>query len=141
LALLAATIDIFGLERPWSKVKEGMTDAQVREFYLFIANLWPVHTGHQHTMPPPDSSLRALYLGENEPEMMLENVFRFSLYADQILLVNPFANPNVIAEEFNPVHRPGEWRIQTLRLVYQLKLLAPWIEAGLEYLHFGMWCK
>jgi hypothetical protein len=38
-----------------------------------------------------------LYLGENEPEMMVQNVFRFSLYADQILIVNPFLNPNVLA--------------------------------------------
>ena len=134
LALLGAVFEIFGLGRPWSKVKGGMTDAQVREFYRFIANLWPVDTDHRHIMPPPDSSLRALYLGENEPEMMLENVFRFCLYADQILLVNPFDNPNVMAEEFNPIHHPGEWRIQTLRLVYQLKLLAPWIEAGLVVL-------
>jgi hypothetical protein len=122
------------LNRPWSKVKKGLTDARIREFYIFIANLWPVDTDQGIIMPPPDSSLRALYLGENEPEMMVQNVFRFCLYADQILLVNPFTNPNVMAEEFNPIHRPGEWRIQTLRLVYQLGLLAPWIEAGLVIL-------
>jgi hypothetical protein len=111
-----------------------MTDARIREFYRFVAGLWPVTTDHQHIMPAPDSSLRALYLGENEPEMMLENVFRFSLYADQILLINPFQNPNVLAEEFNPVCRPGEWRVQTLRIIYQLKMLAPWIVAGLVVL-------
>jgi hypothetical protein len=128
-------VDIFGLgRRPWTKVKDGMTDAQIREFYSFIADLWPVETDHRLIMPPPDSTLRALYLGENEPEMMLDNVFRFCLYADQILLVNPFDNPNVMAEEFNPIHHPGEWRLQTIRLVYHLMLLAPWIEAGLVVL-------
>ncbi len=134
LALLGGVFEIFGLERPWSKVKAGMSDGQVREFYRFVADLWPVGTDPRHIMPPPDSSLRALYLGENEPEMMVRNVFRFSLYADQILLVNPFMNPNVMAQEFNPILHPGEWRIQTLRLVYQLRLLAPWIDAGLVVL-------
>ena len=119
LALLGGVLEIFGLERPWNKVKEGMTDAQIHEFYSFVADLWPVETDHRYIMPTPDSTLRALYLGENEPERMVENVFRFCLYADQIILVNPFVNPNVIAEEFNPIHHPGEWRIQTLRLVYQ----------------------
>ena len=125
LALLAAAADIFGLKHPWSKVKDGMTDARIREFYRFVAGLWPVTTDHQHTMPAPDSSLRALYLGENEPEMMVENVFRFSLYADQILLINPFQNPNVLAEKYNPVLHPKEWIIQTLRIIYQLDMLAP----------------
>src|SRR6266700_1219136 len=134
LALLAAAIEIFGLDRPWSKVKEGLTEARIRDFYVFIAKLWPVDTDQGIIMPPPDSSLSALYLGENEPEMMVQNVFRFCLYADQILLVNPFTNPNVMADEFNPILHPGERRIQTLRLVYQLVQLAPWIEAGVVIL-------
>ncbi len=134
LALLGAANDIFGLNRPWDKVKDGLSDARIREFYRFVAGLWPVATDPRITLPPPDASLRALYLGENEPEMMVQNVFRFSLYADQILVVNPFMNPNVLAQDMNPILRPGEWRLQTLRLIYQLAQLAPWIYAGLVIL-------
>ena len=132
--LIAAVSDIFRLNRSWDKVKESFTDARISEFYRFVADVWPTETDPRNTLPTPDSSLRALYLGENEPEMMVRNVFRFSLYADQILVVNPFLNPNVIAEEMNPIERPGEWRIQTLRVVYQLSQLAPWIDAGLVVL-------
>jgi SEC-C motif len=134
MAVLVAASEIFGLNRPWEKVKEGFTDARIREFYRFVAGLWPAGTDQRHILPAADSSLRALYLGENEPEMMVQNVFRFSLYADQILVVNPFLNPNVLAEDMNPIHRPGEWRIQTLRVIYQLSQLAPWIDAGLVVL-------
>lgn len=134
LALIEATVDIFGLDRGWERVKAGMTDARISEFYRFVATLWRPDADPRYTLPAPDSSLRALYLGENEPEMMIENVFRFCLYTDQILLVNPFVNANVIADEFNPVLHPGKWRIQTLRVVYQLTMLAPWIDAGLVVL-------
>jgi hypothetical protein len=41
LTLLAAAGDIFGLARPWEKVKAGLSNAQIREFYTVIANLWP----------------------------------------------------------------------------------------------------
>ena len=78
--------------------------------------------------------VRALYLGEYEPELMLENVFRFCLYTDEILLTNPFPNPNLIADKYNPISHPDEWRLQTLRLVFHLVLLAPWIDAGLVVL-------
>jgi hypothetical protein len=131
LTLIAGAADIFNLNKPWDKVKSGMSDARIREFYQFIAGLWPVDTDYLSLLPKPDSTLRALYLGENDPEMMLQNVFRFSLYADQIILVNPFDNPNVVAEQYNPIVNPGEWRVQTLRLVYHLRILAPWIAAGL----------
>jgi hypothetical protein len=63
--------------------------------------------------------------------MMLDNVFRFSLYADQIVLINPFANPHLFREEHNPVVHPEQWRIQTLRVVRQLGMLAPWVVAGI----------
>ena len=134
LTLLVGASEIFGLDRPWKEVKEGFTDARIRAFYEFVAKLWPKGTDLLQALPTADSSLRALYLGENEPELMVQNVFRFSLYADQILVVNPFINPNIVSDELNPILRPGEWRIQTLRLVYQLKLLAPWINADLVVL-------
>jgi hypothetical protein len=134
MALMAATADIFKLKEPWEKVKSGMSDARIREFYHFIAGLWPVGTDYLSLLPTPDSSLRALYLGEMDPEMMLQNVFRFSLYTDQIILVNPFDNPNLMADEFNPVLHPEAWRVQTLRLVYHLRILMPWIVAGLVVL-------
>jgi len=134
MALVEANAEIFGLQRPWERVREEMTDAQIREFYAFVADLWPVGSDPKEIMPSPDSSLRALYLGENEPELMLQNVFRFCLYADQIVVVNPFDNPNVVAEKFNPLYHPGEWRLQTIRLVFHLALLAPWVEAGLVVL-------
>ena len=43
LALLAATADIFRLNLPWEKVKSGMSDARIREFYQFVAAL-----SHRH---------------------------------------------------------------------------------------------
>jgi hypothetical protein len=134
LAILEVAFDIFNLNRAWDKVKEGLSDARIREFYQCIAEIWPVGTDQRYLLPPPDTGLRALYLGENEPEMMVQNVFRFSLYADQILIVNPFLNPNVLAADMNPIRLPGEWRLQTLRVVYQLYQLSPWIHAGLVVL-------
>ncbi|MFP5204176.1 MAG: SEC-C metal-binding domain-containing protein [Acidobacteriota bacterium] len=134
LTLLAATTEIFHLERPWDKVKEGMSDARIRAFYEFVADLWPPDTPIETTLPAPEGNLRALYLGENMPEAMVQNVFRFSLYADQIVLTHPFENPNRIREQFNPIAHPEEWRAQTLRTIYQLHMVAPWIVAGIVML-------
>jgi hypothetical protein len=131
LALMAAAKEIFHLEKHWDQIKAGMSDARIRAFYEFIADLWPPDTPIPVTLPAPESNLRALYLGQNQPEMMLDNVFRFSLYADQIVLINPFENPHLFREEHNPVMHPEQWRVQTLRVVRQLAMLAPWVAAGI----------
>lgn len=130
LALIEATNGIFDMGRPWDKVKSSISGAQVREFYEFVAALWPRTTKLIEMFPPPGSDLRALYLGEYEPELMVENVFRFCLYTDQIVLINPFENPNIMAEEYNPIVHPEEWIHDTLRTIFHLNMMRPWIEKG-----------
>jgi hypothetical protein len=134
ITLLNGAGEIFGLDRPWEKVKASLSNAQVKECFRFVADLWPSSTDVSEFLPEPDSTLRALYLGEYEPELMVENVFRFCLYTDQILLTNPFPNPNFIAEAYNPIAHPDEWKLQTLRLLCHLVILAPWIDDGLVVL-------
>jgi hypothetical protein len=130
LALLSAAVDIFDLNRPWDTVKRRMCGAQVREFYEFVARLWPLSTDLLALLPDPGSSLRALYLGEYAPELIVKNVCRFGLYADEIILINPFENPNRIAEQHNPIVHPEEWVEDTLRMLFQLVAMAPWVQRG-----------
>jgi hypothetical protein len=130
LTLIAGAYDIFGLARPWDVIKRKTSPAQVKEFYEFVAALWPPSTNLSDLLPEPDSTLRALYLGEYAPEVIVQNVCRFGLYADEIFLINPFDNPNIIAERYNPVVHPEEWIEATLRVIYQLRAMAPWVEKG-----------
>jgi hypothetical protein len=67
LALIAAAADIFGLSRPWDVIKRKISPASVKEFYQFVADLWPPSTDLSNFLPEPDSRLRALYLGEYAP--------------------------------------------------------------------------
>lgn len=130
LTLLNAAFDIFDVKRGWDSVKRKITPAQISEFYQFVAALWPASTDLNSLLPQPDSTLRALYIGEYAPETIIKNVCRFGLYADQILLINPFDNPNIIAEEYNPIIHPEQWIDDTLKSLIQLIVMAPWVTAG-----------
>ncbi len=133
LVVLAAITDIFGMAKAseWNDVKERVTDDRVQELYKVIGTLWPPDTDLASLLPARGSSLRALYLGDVNPEQIVHNVFRFALYADEILVIDPFHNPWTIAEEYNPVANPGQWKLDTLKLLYFMAGLAPWIEAGI----------
>lgn len=130
LTLLAGAIDIFGLNRPWEVIKQKISSVQVKEFYQFVAALWPTSTDLSSLLPEPDTTLRALYLGEYAPEVIVQNVCRFGLYTDEIFLVNPFNNPNTIGEKYNPIIHLEEWIEETLRTIYQLRAMAPWVQKG-----------
>jgi hypothetical protein len=136
LIFLEAIGEIFGFAKgnSWGEIKRNITSDQVRELYTVVATIWPKDTDVEALLAGPEDKLRAQYLGAARPELVLQNIFRFSLYADQILILDPFHNPWSMTPEFNPIHAPDQYREETLRLVLFTSLLKPWIEADLVQL-------
>ena len=113
----------------WGKIKETISSNHVRAIYSVIADLWPRETDLDSILPEPSNTeLRALYLGDVKALDIVRNVFRFSLYSDRIYIVDPFFKPWELGREFNPLEAPGQWVPDTLKLVYFLLLLEPWIK-------------
>jgi hypothetical protein len=137
LILLNAARDIFGLGRgrSWVDVKKNISGDQIRELYRVQADLWPPGTDWAALMPSPgDGTLRALYLGDIRPELVLRNITRFSLYSDTIFVIDPFVNPHIVRPKYNPIDNPNKHRADTLKLIYFLSSVAPWIESKMLYL-------
>jgi hypothetical protein len=134
MILLLAAADIFGFSkgRDWSDFKRNLSGSQIRKFYEVQADLCrPGSVDWAKLMPAPDGRLRALYLGDIYPEMIANNILRFSLYSDQLLVVDPFHNPWCRAPKYNPIENPDQFKSDTIKLVYFLFQIAPWIEAGI----------
>jgi hypothetical protein len=71
-----------------------------------------------------------LYSGLLDPRVTYQDVSGFSFYADEILVINPFPNPNIIQKEYNPIDNPGQYRHETLKNITFMLSLMPLIEAG-----------
>lgn len=136
IVLLDAVEDITGLAKgkEWDDVRRQLSGDHVREIYRAMAWLWPPETDLESLLPQPDGTLRALYLGTARPEVILDNVCRFSLYSDEILVVNPFFNPWCVAREYNPIVHPDQFKTDTLQLALFMILLDPWIRSGIVQL-------
>jgi hypothetical protein len=133
-ALTYAAAEIFGFTRgvDWRDLKRSISDKQVREFYEFQAILCdPAHLKWENLVPAPDGSLRALYLGDIYPSEIERNIVRFGLYADELLIVDPFHNPWVLKPEFNPIDNPHQFKADTIKLLWFLASMEAWIQAGI----------
>jgi len=131
--LLTAALDIFGFAkgRSWADFKRNISGKEIREFYEVQAGLWMPDTNWAQIIPGPDGRLRALYLGDIRPELIPENLIRFSLYTDEILVVDPFHNPWRLQAEYNPIDNPDQFKTDTLKLIYFLSQMDPWIRSGI----------
>ena len=133
LILLNAAEDIFRFSggRSWADFKRNISGKEVKEFYEVQASLWPPETNWVGLMPVASSKLRALYLGEIEPQDIARNLVRYSLYSDELLTVDPFHNPWHLQPAYNPIENPDQYKSDTLRLIYFLFSVSPWIRSGL----------
>lgn len=135
LVLIEALWDIFGFRKgkSWNDVRKEMTNDQVRELYRVVAWLWPSNTRIIPLLPKPDSKLRGFYMGEMNVDLsaVLSNIVRYSLYTDEIIVMNPLMNPHCIAPDYNPIEHPEQYKQDTLELIYFILKLYPWIESGI----------
>ncbi|MFK4726328.1 hypothetical protein ABIE89_007428 [Bradyrhizobium niftali] len=135
--LIRAAEDIFGFRkgRTWQEFKSKIADEEIREFFQFHGSMWGPETNWTGIMPKPgDGKLRGLYLGDVRPELILRNLIRFSLYNDQILVIDPFPNARNLKPKYNPIENPHQFKAEMIKLVYFLFQIRPWIESGLVQL-------
>ena len=134
--LLDAIDEIFGLRKKkgLNNLKKTINDAKISELYVTVQKLWSVTTNVADILPEPEENLRAFFMGDADPEQLLLDVNRLSLYVDEILLINPLRPPFTLNDEFNPGLNPSKWRTDTLRVVYVLKQLEPLIRSHIVHL-------
>ena len=112
-------------------LKTRITNDRVRAFYRLIDSISPKKFNPYPILAPTGGGLRALYNGDARPELLAQSVFRFTLYADQILIVEPFITPGMMRAEFNPIKHPEQYRADTLKLAFLTIALEPWLRLGI----------
>lgn len=133
LELIEAVYEVFGLSKgkTLDYIKRNISTQQIIELYKITSSIWPQNIDVNKFLPEPSNKLSAFYMGDIYPEMIIDNITRFSLYADKIFIINPFLNPWLYKSEFNPLYNPIEFKADTLKLIVFVIMLEPWIRSGI----------
>jgi len=113
------------------ELRAAFTSEAVKKIHEALINVWPPNTDIQNVLQGARSDVSCLYVGEYRPENILKGLVRHSIYANKMIVIDPFVYPYSVRDEYNPVLMPEQYRMQTLRNVEFWFLLTPWIEAGI----------
>ncbi len=136
IAFLNAIGEALQLDR-WSgpidlqDYKSAFTPDAVKKIHEAIVEIWPHNIDIASVLSRSKADVSGLYVGEYRTDLLLRAVARHSLYANKILLIDPFIHPYIVRDNFNPILNPEQFRTLTLRTVDTWFKLSPWIEAGL----------
>lgn len=136
LAFLDKLGELFYLDadhhpKPLAEYKRAFTPGHVRDIHEEVIRLWPRTMDISKTLAETRTNVSGLYIGDYSPEQLMQGVVRHSLYAERLLIADPFTYAHSVRPEYNPILNPEQYRTQTLRNVNLWLRLAPWIKAGI----------
>ncbi len=119
--------EIFDLE----KYKSQFSASAVRDIHEATLKYWPTDSDIVDILERTSTDVSGLYIGDYDLEYLTRGIVRHSIYANKILIVDPFIYPRSVRDEFNPINNPQKFRTQTLRNINFWISMIPWIDEGL----------
>jgi hypothetical protein len=114
-----------------SAYKKSFTAEAVRKIYESVVELWPIDTNIESLLGRVGADVSGVYIGDYDPPYISRAIVRHSIYANKILLIDPFQHPYILRDEYNPLVNPSQYRAQTLKSVNFYLAMWPWIDAGI----------
>jgi hypothetical protein len=127
----ALQLGTLGKSRSLKDYKAAFTADAVRKIHEALMDLWPPNIDIVAALKRLPNDVSGLYIGDYGPEYLIRAIVRHSIYANRILLIDPFVYPTSVRDEYNPIVNPEQYRAQTLKNVNFWFALLPWIEAGI----------
>ena len=127
--------EIIGLDsgevQDLSTYKSRFTAGAVRAIHEAILEAWPPDLDIESVLSRASSSVSGLYIGDYSLDYIKRGIVRHSIYANKILVIDPFIYGPSVRDQFNPILEPEQYRAQTLKNVNFWLSLLPWMEAGI----------
>lgn len=114
----------------FTEFKRAFTPKVVRDINQAIIDIWPSQEDSLKCLEIQKREITAFYCGECRPESLFRAVSRHSLYADRILIPDPFLYPLNVKEEFSPLLHPEKHVPNCVKHSYLWITLIPWIMSG-----------
>jgi AraC-like DNA-binding protein len=114
-----------------SDYKTRFTAGAVKKIHEAVLEVWPPQSDIKSILEGTSTDVSGLYIGDYGIEYISRGIVRHSLYANKLLVVDPFVYPRSVRDEYNPIVEPEQYRSQTLKNVNFWFSLLPWIEAGI----------
>jgi SEC-C motif-containing protein len=127
----ALKLNALGKSRSLRDYKAAFTAAAVRKIHEAVMEVWPPNIDVSQALRRKPGDVSGLYIGDYGEEYLSRGIVRHSIYANKILLIDPFIYPRSVRDEFNPILNPEQYRAQTLKNVNLWFGLLPWIDAGI----------
>ncbi len=117
--------------KTWNDVSQNVTLLKVKRTYRVFAKLFPRKVDYTSELKNIQSSFSSIHFGTLKAQTIINEVVRFSLYADKIIVFHPLQNPSVTNQTIDPRRNSKYWLPDFLDALYFYIVIQKWVKAGI----------
>jgi len=122
--------------RTWSDLAKEITIEKISATYKVFGELFPYDLDRYEMLPKndPKARLTSIFHGTLDGRTIINNVARYSLYCDEIIVFHPLQNPQNTHPKYDPITKPHQWKLEFVNALYFYIVLQKWVRAGLVHI-------
>ncbi len=117
--------------KTWDDIAKSITLKKIKKTYKVFAQLFPQNFNYIEELKKNNSSFSSLHFGQIKANKIIDEVVRFSLYSEKILVFHPLQNPSVTNQQLDPRKNPKYWLPDFLEALYFYITIQKWVKAGI----------
>ncbi|RZJ91299.1 MAG: hypothetical protein EOO20_05480 [Chryseobacterium sp.] len=125
--------DMFGISKSknWDDIARNVTLLKIKRTYRVFAELFPRNMDYLQELEKSKSEFTSIHWGALKASKIINEVTRFSLYSDKILVFHPLQNPAVTNQLLDPGKKPKYWLPDFLEALYFYIVIQKWVKEGI----------
>lgn len=125
--------DTFELKKckSWDDVAKNITKTKVKMTYRVFANLYHRKYDYSKELILLKDQFSSIHYSTLKGNLIIDEIVRFSLYSDKIIVFHPLQNPVVTNQNLDPRKNSKRWLPDFLDALYFYIVIQKWVKAGI----------
>lgn len=126
-------IDLFGVKKSknWDDIAKNISIEKIKQTYRTFAEIFPRKYNYVEELKKCKQSFTSIHFGDIKARKIIDEVVRFSLYSDKIIVFHPIQNPVITNQRIDPRKNPRYWLLDFLDALYFYIVIHKWVKAGI----------
>lgn len=125
--------ELFNIKKSktWDEIAANVTLEKIKRTYRKFAEIFPRNIQYLTELEKSKSVFTSIHYGELKAHKIIDEVVRFSLYSDKIIVFHPLQNPSVTNHKMDPRNDPKYWLPDFLDSLYFYIVIQKWVNLGI----------
>ncbi len=123
----------FGIQKAknWDDISKNITQLKIKLTYRYFSKLYPRNYNYLEELKKNKSEFSSIHYGTIKANRIIDEIVRFSLYSEKIIVFHPLQNPSVTNQQIDPGRNPRYWLPDFIDSLYFYIVIQKWVKAGI----------